>query len=89
MNRLEQLKEAVKKAFEGATDKQLIDTFSNINSLVDGVQKEQEALESKDAELIKSYKDIIAHTSFKPAQSDPVPDQVQTHEMPNVEDFFK
>lgn len=89
MNSLEQLKEAVKKAFEGATDKQLIDTFSNINSLVDGVQKEQEALESKDAELIKSYKDIIAHTSFKPAQSDPVPDQVQTHEMPNVEDFFK
>lgn len=89
MNSLEQLREAVKKAFEGATDKQLIDTFSNINSLVDGVQKEQEALESKDAELIKSYKDIIAHTSFKPAQSDPVPDQVQTHEMPNVEDFFK
>lgn len=89
MNSLEQLKEAVKKAFDGATDKQLIDTFSNINSLVEGVQKEQEALESKDAELIKSYKDIIAHTSFKPAQSDPVPDQVQTHEMPNVEDFFK
>ena len=89
MNSLEQLREAVKKAFDGATDKQLIDTFSNINSLVDGVQKEQEALESKDAELIKSYKDIIAHTSFKPAQSDPVPDQVQTHEMPNVEDFFK
>ena len=89
MNSLEQLKEAVKKAFDGATDKQLIDTFSNINSLVDGVQKEQEALESKDAELIKSYKDIIAHTSFKPAQSDPVPDQVQTHEMPNVEDFCK
>lgn len=89
MNSLEELREAVKKAFEGATDKQLIDTFSNINSLVDGVQKEQEALESKDAELIKSYKDIIAHTSFKPAQSDPVPDQVQTHEMPNVEDFFK
>lgn len=89
MNSLEQLREAVKKAFEGATDKQLIDTFSNINSLVDGVEKEQEALESKDAELIKSYKDIIAHTSFKPAQSDPVPDQVQTHEMPNVEDFFK
>lgn len=89
MNSLEELKEAVKKAFDGATDKQLIDTFSNINSLVDGVEKEQKALESKDAELIKSYKDIIAHTSFKPAQSDPVPDQVQTHEMPNVEDFFK
>ena len=89
MNSLEQLREAVKKAFDGATDKQLIDTFSSINSLVDGVAKEQEALESKDAELIKSYKDIIAHTSFKPAQSDPVPDQVQTHEMPNVEDFFK
>lgn len=89
MNSLEELREAVKKAFEGATDKQLIDTFSNINSLVDGVEKEQKALESKDAELIKSYKDIIAHTSFKPAQSDPVPDQVQTHEMPNVEDFFK
>ena len=89
MNSLEQLKEAVKKAFDGATDKQLIDTFSNINSLVDGVQKEQEALESKDAELIKSYKDIIAHTSFKPVQSDPIPDQVQTHEMPDVEDFFK
>ena len=89
MNSLEELREAVKKAFEGATDKQLIDTFSNINRLVDGVQKEQEALESKDAELIKSYKDIIAHTSFKPVQSDPIPDQVQTHEMPDVEDFFK
>ena len=47
MNSLEELKEAVKKAFEGATDKQLIDTFSNINSLVDGVEKEQRLLRAR------------------------------------------
>lgn len=88
MSYLEQLKAAIKEQFDKATDKQSIDTLSNINSLVEGAEKEHQALESKNAELIASYKDVVAHTSFKPKAMEPTPDQVQSGEMPDLGEFL-
>ena len=88
MTNIEELRNAIKQVFGNATDKQLIDSLSNINSLVDNVAKDQTTLESKNAELIKSYKDIIQHTSFKPKENELPPDNQQV-EAPKLEDFFK
>lgn len=89
MTSIEELRNAIKQVFDNATDKQLIDSLSNINSLVDNVAKDQTTLESKNAELIQSYKDIVQHTSFKPKENEPSPDCNQQVEAPKLEDFFK
>lgn len=89
MTNIEELRNAIKQVFDNATDKQLIDSLSNINSLVDNVAKDQTTLESKNAELIKSYKDIVQHTSFKPKENELPPDRNPQVEAPKLEDFFK
>lgn len=50
--------------FEDATDKAQIEKLATINNSIDAVKKEEDAMVEKNAELIKSYKDLVKHTSF-------------------------
>lgn len=65
MGKLEDLRKFIKQQFENAETKEQIDTLAKINTGFDEVEKEQQLLESRNAELIKSYKDLVQHTSFK------------------------
>ena len=64
MTKLELLRQIVAKAFEGAETKESIETFANINNMLDEVGNESEELFRRNEELVKSYKDLIKHTSF-------------------------
>lgn len=64
MTSLEQLRQLVANMFDGATDKEQIEQMATLNNSIDAVQKEQDELVDKNAELIKSYKDLVKHTSF-------------------------
>ena len=66
MSKLEELKQIVKEQFDKAETKEQIDCFAAIKSKFDEVSKEQEEIERQNAELIKSYQDLVQHTSFKP-----------------------
>lgn len=65
MGKLEQLKQQVAEAFEAAEDKATIEKLAAINNSIKEAQEELDALTDKNAELIKSYKDLVQHTSFK------------------------
>ena len=70
MTKLDELRQIVKEQFDKAETKEQIDCFAAIKQKFDEVQrevsKEQEEIERQNAELIKSYKDLVQHTSFKP-----------------------
>ena len=65
MTKLEQLKATVATLFENATEKSDIERLAKINNSIEEVEVEQKALTEKNADLIKSYKELVKHTSFK------------------------
>lgn len=64
-SKLEQLRNMVATMFEKAEEKGQIENLAKLNNVIDEVEKEQNELTSKNGELIKSYKELIKHTSFK------------------------
>ncbi len=77
MGKLEELRKIVADAFKDADTKESIETLATINNKIEEVDQEQTSLESKNVELIKSYKDLVKHTSFKNdtnVEKDPVTD---------------
>lgn len=64
MGKLDELRQLVADAFKDATEKQEIENLAKINTAIEDVSKEQDDLVAKNAELIKSYKDLVQHTSF-------------------------
>lgn len=71
MGKLEELTKIVAEMFDKATEKVEIDRLTTIKTSLEGVAAEQTALEEKNAELIKSYKDLVKHTSFSDIESKP------------------
>lgn len=61
---LEQMKTLVADAFKDATDKPTIDKSAQMEQCLRQLETEQKALLEKNAELIKSYKEIVQSTSF-------------------------
>lgn len=64
MSKLDELRKIVADAFQQATEQQDIERLAKINVAIDDVSKEQDVLIAKNADLIKSYKDLVQHTSF-------------------------
>lgn len=62
---LEELKKTIEQMFEHAESKEAIEQSTTLKSQIEGVEQEQNALLEKNAELIKSYKELVKHTSFK------------------------
>lgn len=69
MGKLEELKNLVAGMFENATDKSSIENLAKLNNTISEVEAEQASLVDKNAELIKSYKDLVKHTSFNDAKT--------------------
>lgn len=65
MGKLEELKSFVATLFENSTSKEEIENLAKVNNSISEIEKEQEELTNKNAELIKSYKELVKHTSFK------------------------
>ena len=69
MTKLEELRQLVAESFKEATEKQDIERLAKINNAISEATVEQEELIAKNADLIKSYKDLVQHTSFKEDRS--------------------
>ncbi len=74
MGKLDELKNLVAEQFKNATEKQDIEQLAKINNAIEEVSKEQDELVAKNADLVKSYKDLVQHTSFKPDTSNATDD---------------
>lgn len=64
MGKLDELRQLVAESFKEATEKQEIEQLAKINNAIEEVSKEQDELVAKNADLVKSYKDLVQHTSF-------------------------
>lgn len=71
MEKLEQLKQMVGEWFKEAQDKSVIDKLSTIKNACDEVEKEQTELQTKHSDLLKDYKELVNHTSFKDMNNQP------------------
>lgn len=63
MGKLDELKQIVAGLFQEASDKNTIDKLASLNNLVGEVEQEQTQLTNRNEELLKSYKDVILHTT--------------------------
>ena len=64
MSKLDELKQFVIGLFNDATDKNTIDAVAKLNNMVSEVEKEQTTITERDADILKSYKDLIQHTTI-------------------------
>jgi len=85
-SKLTQLRNMVASMFENAQEKEQIEKLAQINNAIDEVEHEHEELTTKNGELIKSYKELIKHTSFK---EKPDVDKHPTAVPPSLEDSLK
>lgn len=80
-----ELNDKIKELLDKVEDKELIDCLVDLNNSVNTFVEEHEQLLTKHAELKKSYKDAVMHTSFKEA---PKTDVVETKIAPNFDDML-
>lgn len=66
MNKLEELRDYVSKLFESATEKGIIEQAAVVSSKIDEIASEQKKQEDDYSALLKDYKDVVIHSSFKP-----------------------
>lgn len=71
MEKLETLKNLVAEWFAEAEDKTVIDKLSAIKTACDDVSVEQNKLQDENKELLKDYKELVTHTSFKDQHNKP------------------
>lgn len=67
MNNLEELKDYVRKLFEKATEKDIIAKAAVVSSKIDEIAARQKQQEDEYNSLLKDYKEVVIHSSFKPA----------------------
>lgn len=66
MNTLEELKNYVSQLFDKATEKDVIEKAAVVSSKIDEIAAEQKSAEENYNQLLKDYKDVVLHSSFKP-----------------------
>lgn len=71
MGSLEQLKSLVAEMFAQAENKSDVEALSAIKAACDDVEAEHNKLEAENRELLKDYKELVVHTSFKDTKNTP------------------
>lgn len=75
MGKLEELRNIVAEWFKAAEDKPTIEKLSAINRLTqeasEEVAAEHNKLEAENKELLKDYKELVTHTSFRDENKQP------------------
>ena len=94
MEKLKELQNFVKDLFDKAetTDKAQIDNLVKISNSLEEISKETNEIENKNVELIKSYKELIKHTSFKNdninLEQSNLNDDIDGAKTPDLEEFL-
>lgn len=66
MSKLDELRQYVTKLFENATAKETIEQAAVVSSKIDEIEADAKASEEDYNKLLKDYKDVVIHSSFKP-----------------------
>lgn len=69
MSKLDDLRNYVSQLFEAATDKGVIEKAAVVSSKIDEIASEQKKQEEDYNSLLKDYKEVVIHSSFKPVNN--------------------
>ena len=72
MENINTIKEHLKVLLDKTEDKEMIESLSKIDGMLDEAKASTDALEKENKELLKDYKELIKHTSFKTDKQDEV-----------------
>lgn len=67
MSKLDELREHVAKLFDAATDKTTIEKCAVVKKTIDEIEAEQKKANDDYQSLLKDYKDVVVHSSYKPS----------------------
>lgn len=70
MDKLTELKQQVASLFAAATDRTTIEKAAIVNQKIDEAIEEVKKKDSDYEALLKDYKDVVLHSSFKPQTGD-------------------
>ena len=66
MSKTEELRNYISQLFQASTDKTVIEKAAVVNNKIDELEAENKASQESYDKLLKDYKDVVLHTSFKP-----------------------
>lgn len=67
MGKLDELKNYVADLFNAATDKTVIEKCAVVTKKIEEVEEEHKQLNNDYQSLLKDYKDVVVHSSYKPS----------------------
>ena len=70
MSKINELRDYISKLFEAGTDKNAIEKAAVVSDKIDEIEAEQKASNESYEKLLKDYKDVVLHSSFKPLNSE-------------------
>ena len=66
MSKTEELRNYISQLFQASTDKAVIEKAAVVNNKIDELEAENKASQESYDKLLKDYKDVVLHSSFKP-----------------------
>ena len=66
MSKTEELRNYISQLFQASTDKTVIEKAAVVTNKIDEIEAEQKASNESYEKLLKDYKDVVLHSSFKP-----------------------
>lgn len=69
-NKLEELRNLISNLFDQATEKSVIEKGAIAQQKITEIEEEKKQQEEEYNSLLKDYKDVVLHSSFKPNMAD-------------------
>lgn len=86
MTNMEKLRSQLQALLDKAESKDAIGELTTISNTLDDVQKDVEATQAEYKDMLKDYKEMVKHTSWKPDKDSE--DMRDEKDPPKFEDFF-
>lgn len=67
MSKTEELRNYISDLFKASTDKTVIEKAAVVTNKIDEIEAENKASQESYNKLLNDYKDVVLHSSFKPA----------------------
>ena len=67
MSKTEELRDYIAQLFGSSTDKAVIENAAVVSNKIDEIEAEKKASDENFSKLLSDYKDVVLHSSFKPA----------------------
>lgn len=85
---IDELRNYVSKLFENATEKSVIEQAAVVSSKIDELASQQKKQEEEYNKLLKDYKEVVIHSSFKPLNSSDEGAKLPNAKSSNLNDIF-